>query len=52
MLDGSTKNLTDFEGKVVMVVNVASRCGLSPQYEARSSIRFLQAGTQGRTGDW
>src|SRR6056300_730357 len=33
MLDGSTRSLTDFAGKVVLVVNVASRCGLSPQYE-------------------
>jgi len=39
MLDGSTKNLTDFEGKVVMVVNVASRCGLSPQYEALEELQ-------------
>lgn len=33
MLDGSSKSLSDFAGKLVMVVNVASRCGLSPQYE-------------------
>jgi glutathione peroxidase len=39
MLDGSAKHLTDFEGKVVMVVNVASRCGLSPQYEALEELQ-------------
>ena len=34
MLDGSKANFSDFADKVVLVVNVASRCGLSPQYEA------------------
>ena len=33
MLDGSTRNLSDFQGKLIMIVNVASRCGLAPQYE-------------------
>ena len=31
--DGTTKTLADFSGKVVLVVNVASKCGLTPQYE-------------------
>lgn len=33
MLDGSKRSSKDFAGQLVMVVNVASRCGLSPQYE-------------------
>jgi glutathione peroxidase len=32
-LDGSPAALKDLEGKAVLVVNVASRCGLTPQYE-------------------
>ena len=32
MLDGSTKSFSDFKGQLIMVVNVASRCGLTPQY--------------------
>ncbi len=32
MLDGSKRSLAEFQGNVIMVVNVASRCGLSPQY--------------------
>lgn len=32
MLDGSKRSLSEFQGNVVLVVNVASRCGLSPQY--------------------
>lgn len=39
MLDGSAKSLSDFAGQVVMVVNVASRCGLSPQYEALEELQ-------------
>ena len=39
MLDGSAKSLTDFKGKTVMVVNVASRCGLSPQYETLEELQ-------------
>lgn len=39
MLDGSAKTLSDFDGQVIMVVNVASRCGLSPQYEALEELQ-------------
>jgi glutathione peroxidase len=31
-LDGSAMDLSQFKGKVVVVVNVASRCGYTPQY--------------------
>ena len=33
-LDGGPLDLEDLSGKAVLVVNVASRCGLTPQYEA------------------
>jgi glutathione peroxidase len=32
-LDGKEVDLGKYKGKVVMVVNVASECGLTPQYE-------------------
>jgi glutathione peroxidase len=38
MLDGSTKSFGDVQGKVTLVVNVASRCGLSPQYETLEAM--------------
>jgi len=31
-IDGEPTTLAEYNGKVLMVVNVASRCGLSPQY--------------------
>ncbi|WP_350348225.1 glutathione peroxidase [Agromyces sp. G08B096] len=31
-MDGGSTSLADYAGKAVLVVNVASRCGLAPQY--------------------
>jgi Glutathione peroxidase len=38
MLDGSKASFADFSDKVVLVVNVASRCGLAPQYAALEAV--------------
>ena len=37
-IDGNEINLSDFRGKVVMIVNVASKCGFTPQYETLQEI--------------
>jgi glutathione peroxidase len=37
-IDGQDKNLADYRGKVVMLVNVASKCGNTPQYESLEAI--------------
>ena len=37
-IDGSEQDLSRYRGKVVLVVNVASECGLTPQYEGLQSL--------------
>ena len=38
MIDGRETTFGEYSDKVVLVVNVASRCGLSPQYEALEDL--------------
>ncbi|WP_115720251.1 glutathione peroxidase [Gallaecimonas mangrovi] len=38
LIDGTNTSLADFAGKVVLIVNVASKCGLTPQYEALEAL--------------
>lgn len=37
-MDGTTATLDEHTGKVVLVVNVASQCGLTPQYTALQQL--------------
>ena len=37
-IDGQEKDLSEYKGKVVLMVNVASQCGLTPQYKALQAL--------------
>jgi glutathione peroxidase len=37
-IDGTDTNLGEYKGKVLLVVNVASQCGLTPQYTALQKL--------------
>ena len=37
-IDGTETSLEDFAGQVLLVVNVASKCGLTPQYEGLEKL--------------
>jgi glutathione peroxidase len=37
-IDGKPMPLSEFKGKVLLLVNVASRCGFTPQYSALESV--------------
>ena len=38
-IDGSKQSLADYKGRALLIVNTASRCGFTPQYESLEAIR-------------
>ena len=47
-IDGEKTTLASFAGKVLLIVNVASKCGLTPQYEQLEDLQKQGAAVCGR----
>ena len=43
-IDGKPVKLSDYRGKVLLIVNVASKCGFTPQYEGLEKLQKEFAG--------
>lgn len=37
-IDGTPEDLSIYKGKVILIVNVASKCGLTPQYDTLQTV--------------
>ena len=38
-IDGTDSTLGDYRGKILLIVNLASRCGFTPQYEGLENLQ-------------
>lgn len=47
-IEGEEKSLADYQGRVLLIVNTASKCGFTPQYEALQELykKYADKGLQ------
>ena len=50
-MDGNDVSLSEYKGKVLLIVNTATGCGFTPHYEPLEAMSVCQPGPRRRGGN-